>query len=138
MHAPYVQRGAGMSAAPAPPSRVLAQSNRSTIGTDPMRVHFMKHILVYCMCHFFSTCGEGKCPTSFPRTRRHTKFTRARRGSLCLREHATVNAAWRSASGIPKSRLRLKQTVNILRVFGRCKGVTGWVGGYNLHVKLVF
>ncbi|CBJ48396.1 expressed unknown protein [Ectocarpus siliculosus] len=46
---------------------------------------------------------------SFPRIRRQQKFTSARRGSLCLREHATVSAAWRSASGIPKSRLRLER-----------------------------
>lgn len=51
----------------------------------------------------------GNRPMSFPRMRRQKNFTSARRGSLCLREHATVSAAWRSASGIPKSRLRLER-----------------------------
>lgn len=55
------------------------------------------------------TSDGGNRPMSFPRMRRQKKFTSARRGSLCLREHATVSAAWRSANGIPNNRLRLKK-----------------------------
>lgn len=88
--------------------KVYNRINRSCICMKPVDCR---------LCHFtVRTCGGGKCSTSFPRTRRHTKFTRARRGSLYLREHAMVNAAWRSASGIPNSRLRLKQTTFYFRL----------------------
>lgn len=94
--------------------------------TTPMRGTYMQLLEHDFTLDIYDTCGEGNCRTSFPTTRRHKKFTRARRGSLCLREHAAVKAAWRSASGSPNSRLRLKQTNHIYVVVVFHKGHMGW------------
>lgn len=96
---------------------------RNIVDSDISRhdVDHHHHLLSMVLRHQWSPRRTWTCGILSPRTMRQRNSTSARRGSLCPNEHTTRRTECRSASGSPRSLLRLdtRETPNTIE---RTKG----------------